>query len=316
MIKVVRKAEVKKWFFWWVVGIVLISLPFIISEFWTLILTEILAYCIFALGYNIVLGYGGMIPFGNAAFYGVGAYVVAILITKTKVSLWIALSMAPLLALLVGLVIGLLTIRFRAFYFAIITLAFGELVYSVIFKWYDLTGGENGIIGIALPEVLSTTTNMYFFVLGITVSCVYVIYRIVDSPFGRTLIAARENPQRAESMGINLNSHRLIAFVTSAFFAGLSGGMHAVIVRGAFPDLTSWVKSGEVLLTVLLGGMHTFFGPIIGVGCLFFVQIILGSLTIYWPTILGVLFILFVLFMPKGVTGYIQKWLTVKVWPT
>jgi branched-chain amino acid transport system permease protein len=287
--------------------LLLVTLPFIIPEFWIHILTDILAYCIFALGYNIILGNGGMIAFGNAGFYGAGAYFIALTLTRTSIPFWTAVVLAPLCSTLLGLIIGFFCIRRRAFYFAILTMAFGQLIWSIIYKWYTLTGGENGITGIPLPSIISTTKNLYFFTLALTSGSVYVIYRIIDSPYGRVLRASRENAQRMEFTGVNLDKHRLIAFAISAFFAGLGGAMHVVITRCAFPDLADWAKSGEVLITCMLGGMHTFFGPVVGVALLFFMNTIVGRFTVYWPSILGVLFILLALFLPEGVMGYIQN---------
>jgi branched-chain amino acid transport system permease protein len=173
-----------------------------------------------------------------------------------------ALVLAPLFSTLLGVIIGVFSVRRRAFYLAMLTMAFGQLIWSVILKWYNLTGGENGITGIPLPNVISTPGNLYLFTLVIMSICTYAIYKITDSPFGRILQAMRENPQRMEFTGVNLEKHKLIAFAISAFFAGLGGTMHATVTRCVFPDLADWAKSGEVMITCMLGGMHTFFGPI------------------------------------------------------
>lgn len=304
MNKVIQKAQIRIWV--WLLAL-LVVLPFVIPKFWTLVIAEILAFAIFALGYNIIMGFGGMVSFGHAGFYGVGAYVVAILLTKTAVPLWAAIAMAPLFASLIGLIVGLLSVGRRAFYFAIITLAFAQLIWSVIFKWYNFTGGENGIINLQLSSYVIKGHNMYFLILAITAASAYAIRRIVDSPFGRVMLAMRENTQRVEFMGVNIYRQRLIAFVISTFFAGLSAAMHVLIIRGAFPDLVSWEKSGEVLIACMLGGMHTFFGPAVGVAMLFSLHTFVGGLTVYWPFILGVIFILVVLFVPRGIVGYLQE---------
>ena len=290
-----------------VLALLLLILPFIMPEFWIYMLTDIMAYCIFALGYNIVLGYGGMMPFGHAGFYGAGAYFLALALIMGRMPFWAALVLAPLFSSLLGAIIGFFSVRRRAFYLAMLTMAFGQLIWSVILKWYNLTGGENGITGIPLPNVISTPTNLYFFTLVIMSGCTYAIYKITDSPFGRTLQAMRENPQRMEFTGVNLEKHKLIAFVISTFFAGLGGTMHAIVTRCVFPDLADWAKSGEVMITCMLGGMHTFFGPVIGVALLFFMHTIVGRFTAYWAWILGVIFILLALFLPEGILGFIQK---------
>jgi branched-chain amino acid transport system permease protein len=308
MMQITQGIQNKKWVFKaTVLTLLLVTLPFFMPEFWIYMLTDIMAYCIFALGYNIVLGYGGMMAFGHAGFYGAGAYFLALALIMAKMPFWAALVLAPLFSSLLGAIIGFFSVRRRAFYLAMLTMAFGQLIWSVILKWYNLTGGENGITGIPLPNVISTPGNLYFFTLVIMSSCTYAIYKITDSPFGRILQAMRENPQRMEFTGVNLEKHKLIAFVISTFFAGLGGTMHAVVTRCVFPDLADWAKSGEVMITCMLGGMHTFFGPIIGVALLFFMHTIVGRFTAYWAWILGVIFILLALFLPEGILGFIKK---------
>lgn len=308
MMQITQGIQNKKWVFKaTILTLLLVALPFFMPEFWIYMLTDIMAYCIFALGYNIVLGYGGMMPFGHAGFYGAGAYFLALALIMGRMPFWAALVLAPLFSSLLGAIIGFFSVRRRAFYLAMLTMAFGQLIWSVILKWYNLTGGENGITGIPLPNVISTPGNLYFFTLVIMVGCTYAIYKITDSPFGRTLQAMRENPQRMEFTGVNLEKHKLIAFVLSTFFAGLGGTMHAIVTRCVFPDLADWAKSGEVMITCMLGGMHTFFGPVIGVALLFFMHTIVGRFTAYWAWILGVIFILLALFLPEGILGFIQK---------
>lgn len=307
MASVSKMIKVEKWGLSAVIVVLLVTLPFILPEYWVYTSTDIMAYCIFALGLNIVLGYGGMIAFGHAGFYGAGAYVLALLLKKTNVPFWAALLLAPLLPTLFGVIIGFFSIRRRAFYFAVITLAFSELIWAIIIKWYTMTGGENGITGISIPSIISTTNSLYLFTLAVTSVCVFTIYRIIDSPFGRTLRAMRENAQRMEFTGVNLDKQRLIAFTISAFFASIGGTMHAIVTRCAFPDLADWPKSGEVVITCMLGGIHTFFGPVVGVALLFFMNSIVGRFTQYWPSVLGLLFILIVFFLPNGVVGYIQE---------
>jgi branched-chain amino acid transport system permease protein len=297
----------KRWF--WVLCLVAITiiLPFILPIFWTRLATEILCFSIFAMSYNIVMGYGGMMSFGHAGFYGGASYLVAILLTKTAIPAMIALVLSCLFGAFLGLVIGFFCVRLRAFYLAILTMAFSQLIWAVIFKWYDMTGGDNGIIGIPIPAFISTIENMYFFTLIITIFCFYIFYRIIHSPFGLTLVALRENTQRIEFVGVNSNRYRLYAFTISTFFSGLAGGMYCLISRGVFPDIASWGKSGEVLLCCVLGGMHNFFGPAVGSILMILLENVIGSYTQRWPIILGILFVLIVFFLPRGVLGYNLK---------
>jgi branched-chain amino acid transport system permease protein len=200
-----------------------------------------------------------------------------------------------------------MSVRLRAFYFAILTLAFGQLIWAIIFKWRSLTGGEDGIIGIPVPAMLSQEVNLYFFILLICVFCVAVLYWIINTPFGRILSAIRENPERTECVGINVDRSRLIAFVVSTFFAGLAGGLYCLLAGGAFPDLVSWGKSGEVLLACVLGGMFTFLGPALGaVGMILLESVVTSFFTERWPLILGAMFILVALGLPQGILGTTQ----------
>jgi branched-chain amino acid transport system permease protein len=282
----------------------MVLLPFILPKFWTRLAMEILCFSIFAMSYNIAMGYGGMMSFGHAGFYGGASYLVAILLTKTAVPTVVALVLGCLFGGLLGLVIGFFCVKLRAFYLAMLTMAFSQLIWAVIFKWYDMTGGDNGIIGIPIPAFISTIDNMYFFTLIITIICFYIFYRIIHSPFGLTLVALRENTQRIEFIGVNSNRYRLYAFTVSAFFSGLAGGVYT---RGVFPDIASWGKSGEVLLCCVLGGMHNFFGPAVGTVLMILLENVIGSYTERWPIILGLLFVLIVFFLPRGVLGYNLK---------
>jgi branched-chain amino acid transport system permease protein len=292
---------------WFGAVVVLITLPFFLSPFWVRIASEIICYSLFAMSFNLVLGYGGMISFGHSGFYGAGAYVTAILLSKTTISLPVALLLAVLFSSFIGLVIGFFSVRLRAFYMAILTLAFGQLVWAVIFKWYTLTGGENGIIGVSLPSIISTPNSLYLFILCVTLAAVYLLHRITDSPFGRILLAMRDDTLRTEFIGINVQKYRLITFVISTFFAGLSGGFFALISGGAFPDLAYWGKSGEVLLSCVLGGMNVFLGPAVGSALIILLDQLVTGFTDRWPMVMGVVFIFVVLFMPQGVTGYIRE---------
>jgi branched-chain amino acid transport system permease protein len=285
----------------------MVLLPFILPKFWTRLAMEILCFSIFAMSYNIAMGYGGMMSFGHAGFYGGASYLVAILLTKTAVPTVVALVLGCLFGGLLGLVIGFFCVKLRAFYLAMLTMAFSQLIWAVIFKWYDMTGGDNGIIGIPIPAFISTIDNMYFFTLIITIICFYIFYRIIHSPFGLTLVALRENTQRIEFIGVNSNRYRLYAFTVSAFFSGLAGGVYTLISRGVFPDIASWGKSGEVLLCCVLGGMHNFFGPAVGTVLMILLENVIGSYTERWPIILGLLFVLIVFFLPRGVLGYNLK---------
>jgi len=292
------------------IGMVIVFLlslaPLIIEGYWLHLLMEILILGLFAVSLNLILGYGGMISFGHAGFYGVGVYISAGLL-KNGIALPFALLTGALTAAVGGLVIGLFCVRLRSFYFAILTLAFGQLIWAIIFKWYTVTGGEDGLIGVPVPAWISSETILYFFLLTVCTACICMIYWKVNTPFGRVLSAIRENSERTESIGINVNRHRLVAFILSTFFAGLAGGLHCLLTRSAFPDLVEWSKSGEVLLTCILGGMYSFVGPLVGSVVMVLLNSLVAAFFIErWPLVLGVIFVMVALFIPQGIVGYLQ----------
>jgi branched-chain amino acid transport system permease protein len=294
--------------FLFIMGFALVALPLFIRGYWLHLVMEILILALFATSLNLVVGYTGMISFGHAGFYGLGLYVVAGMLKGTSLPLPLILILASISGAVAGLIIGFMSVRLRAFYFAILTLAFGQLIWAVIFKWRSLTGGEDGLIGIPIPEILSQEVNLYFFILFTCIFCVGLLYWIINTPFGRVLSAIRENPERTECVGINVDRYRLIAFVVSTFFSGLAGGLYCILSRGAFPDLVAWGKSGEVLLACVLGGMFTFLGPALGaVGMILLDSVVTSFFTERWPLILGAVFILVALGLPQGVLGTIQQ---------
>jgi branched-chain amino acid transport system permease protein len=269
---------------------------------------EILVLSLFAVSLNLVMGYGGMISFGHAGFYGVGLYLTAGLLKNTTLALPFILLLASTAGAFCGVIVGFLSVRLRAFYFAILTLAFGQLIWAIIFKWYSVTGGEDGIIGIPIPPFLSQEIRLYFFLLIVCAACIGLIYWVVNTPFGKVLSSIRENSERTESVGVNVDWHRLIAFVISTFFSALAGGLYCLLSRSAFPDLVEWGKSGEVLLSCVLGGMYSFVGPILGSAMMIFLHSVVTSFfTERWPLILGGIFVFVSLAVPRGVLGTVQE---------
>lgn len=291
-----------------IMGLTLVVLPLFVRGYWLHLAMEILILSLFATSLNLVVGYTGMISFGHAGFYGLGLYIVAGLLKKSSLPLPLILTTAALSGAAAGLIIGFMSVRLRAFYFAILTLAFGQLIWAVIFKWRSLTGGEDGLIGIPIPEMLSKDVNLYFFILLVCIFCIALLYWITNTPFGRMLLAIRENPERTECVGINVDRYRLIAFVVSTFFSGLAGGLYCLLSGGAFPDLVAWGKSGEVLLACVLGGMFMFLGPAVGAAAMILLESVVTSFfTERWPLILGAVFILVALGLPQGILGTAQQ---------
>jgi branched-chain amino acid transport system permease protein len=256
---------------------------------------------------NLVVGHGGLFQFHHAAFYGVGAYTFALILTKTSLPLWVAFVAGPLVSAAAGLVIGSLCVRLINLYFGMLQIALGSLIWAIAFRWYGLTGGDDGIHGIELPEMISSTSSSYYFILIIMTGCVILLYLILKSPFGTTLRAIRDNAERCEAVGINVKAHKILAIVIAAFFAGVAGVLFVVVERSVFPDLLFWVLSLEIFIMCLLGGWFTFAGPILGAAIIVSLRTFVGIYTEYWTLILGVILILLIFFLPEGVMGFLQE---------
>ncbi len=296
-------------------GIVLAALPFMLekglSPYYLYLAIKINVWALFAMSFNLVLGYAGMMSFGHAAFYGAGAYACALLLVKTSCPMPLAFLAAPVFAGLVGLVIGYFSVKIRGiFYFAVLTLSLAQLLYILAYKWRSFTHGDDGIQGVPVPSWIATDVtyvNYYFFTLIISLICVYVLWRIVNSPFGLMLRALRENPQRSAFIGMNVQRYRLSAFVISAFFSGVAGALFVLLESSVSPDIMFWSNSGEVILMGLLGGMHIFFGPAWGAAIMVLLNSFITLYTGYWGFFLGVTLIMIVLFFPQGVAGLIHE---------
>lgn len=287
-------------------------LPLMASEASVILITEIFTLSLFAVSINLLLGYTGMIAFGHGAFFGAGAYSCALLLKKVGLQFGITLIFSPLITALLGLVIGYFCVRLVRLQFAMLTLAFGQIVWAIIFKWYSLTGGDDGIIDIPFPTFLSITNNCYYFILLLVAFALLVLWAIVNSPFGWTLEAIRENTHRVYFIGINARHYQLIAFILSTFFAGLSGALFVIISRNAFPEYAFWTKGGEGIIMVVLGGMFSFLGPIIGAFVLTFLHTFILRQTEYWAFILGAVLLIIMLFTPQGIEGIIVRRFTLK----
>jgi len=301
------------WLGWVVLGIALLALPFILekgfSPYYLFLVIKVLIWALFAASFNLVLGYGGMMSLGHAAFFGIGAYTCSLLLVKTSCPVVLAMLAGPLAAALAGMVAAFFSVRVQgAFYFATITIAFSQLAYTVAFKWRSLTFGDDGIQGIPVPALISTEAsyiNMYFFALAVTVVCIYIVWRIVKSPYGLLLRALKEDSVRATFIGMRGDRYRFIAFTISALFAGVAGVLYAFLETSVAPDVLSWTSSGEVILMSVLGGMNLFLGPAVGAAIMILLSSFVTSYMTYWLFTMGTILILIVLFCPKGVGGFL-----------
>ncbi len=281
--------------------------PVFASRFEVRLGTELMFLALWAMSLNLILGNLGMISFGHAAYFGLGAYTVALIMQKTDIPFAAAFIAAPFVAGIGAMVVGFFCIRLRhPIYFALLTLAFAQLLFTIAFQWYGFTGGDNGVVGFGrdVPESLRLDpTNLYYFTAGIVIISMLALWVIARSPFGLMLKAIRENPERAEAIGIPVQRMRWTAFVIAGFFAGISGALFATFQRAVFPDAMHWLKSGEVLIMVLLGGMGWFLGPVVGAATFFILRHEISGHTEYWQLFLGILLLAAVLFFREGVAG-------------
>jgi len=290
-----------------IIFLVLLILPSFIPRFYTYILALIFVTSLLAMSLNVVVGHGGLFQFHHGVFYGVGAYTVALMLKKTSLPMWTGFIAGPIVAAIIGLIIGWLCVRLTRLYFAMLQISLGSLIWVIVFRWYTFTGGDDGIPGIPMPPLLSALKNSYYFVLIIVVICLILMYMILKSPFGNTLQAIRDNPQRCEAIGINVRRHQLIAIVIATFFAGVAGVLFVALERSVFADLLFWTLSLEIFIMCLLGGWFTFAGPILGAAIIVALRTFVGIFTEYWTLILGVVLILIIFFLPEGIVGYFQE---------
>ena len=289
-----------------------IIFPFIVP--YKALATQIIIWGLFALGFNICLGYTGMLSFGHAAYFGVGAYTTGVVLIRLWTNIWFGLFAALVMGGILALVLGFLCIKRKGIYFAMLTLAFAQLVYFVAFQWVDLTGGDNGLRNIpAVPLNLFgysiniySPLNFYFFVLFFVFLSLLAINLILQSPFGHVLQAVRENDQRARSCGYETTNVRWLAFVISGAISGLAGGLYALYLHFVGIETLYYSTSGQIIMMTLLGGMGSFIGPFIGAGVFLYLEDVLGNITQSWMIFLGVIFVLCVLFFPAGIWGTIR----------
>jgi branched-chain amino acid transport system permease protein len=292
---------------------ILVALPFLTSSRVTLdFVIRLAAFGIFATSLNILVGYGGMVSFGHAMFFGSGAYTYGLLMQKTGASIPVAMLGAVVFCAVLGLVIGAICVRLKEIYFSFLTLAFQMLVHSVIVTWTALTGGDQGLTG-GIPRTpfwginLGNTTQLYWFACVVGVVCLLLMRYILQSPYGYTLRMVRDNADRARFLGIDVWRVKLYAFILSASFAGIGGVIMAMFVSGAFPEFTYWTMSGEAVFMIMMGGLHAFIGPVVGAGLLLLFNDIISRTTEYHGLALGIIVLIFALGFKRGITDFVVQ---------
>lgn len=284
----------------------LAAFPLFAGNFMVVLVTDVIIFCLFAASLHFIVGLGGLVSFGHAAFYGGGAYVVALLVTYTNVPSEISFLAAPVGAALLATVVGAICLRLSGVYFAMLTLAFSQLLWALVFQWGELTGGDDGLIGIWPPDWVGTRQAVFYAVLVTTVIALGFLRRFAFSPFGYSLRAARDNPIQAEAMGINVKAIQLLAFVLAGAMAGLAGALFVFAKGSVFPTEMDLARSFDALIAVLLGGIKTISGGIVG-GAAFKGLEDFSVRFDYWRLQLGLLIIAVVIAAPEGILGTIRR---------
>ena len=288
---------------WMVSGVALAALGLLLPPFWLFVAVEAVVFALYAASFNVLLGYGGMLSFGHAAFFGVGAYAVALLMNRAALALAVTLVLAPLAAALVAAVIGYFCVRLTGIYFAMLSFAFQMLLYTVALKAAWLTGGDDGITGLRTAGLLADPRRWYFFVVALVALALLGLHRVVASPFGYALRALRANAVRAQYVGVNVRAHQWAAFVVTGAFAGLAGGLFALSTGSVFPNSLNWTASATPIVMTVLGGIRTFGGPIVGAGMYVLLETVITGYTEYWPLVMGTIIVCLVVLLPDGLVS-------------
>ena len=291
----------------------LVLLSHALSPYWVGLVTEALIWALFAMSLDILMGYAGLPSLGHGAFYGVGAYVAAVHFLRVGPDLWSSLAFGVVAAALLSVVFGFLALRTTGVYFLMITLALAQVVWGVAYSWRSVTNGDDGLRGIKRegltvgPLDLGVTGDYFLFVLGVFVVAAAILLVVVRSPFGYTLQGIRESSDRMDALGYHVWRFKMIAFVVAGAFAGLAGVLFAFNKSHVSPEVMSVVPSAEVMLMVIFGGAGTLFGPIIGAFAIVFLSYWVSDLTERWNLILGIIYVLVVVFAPDGITGVLER---------
>lgn len=288
--------------------VLLVALPWLSDAYGLSVATEILIWTLFAASLHLLIGVGGMLSFGHAAYFGLGAYGAALAVKLLGWPMEAAFWAGPALALAGAGVFGWFCVRRSGVYMAMLTLAFAQVVWGVAFQWYEVTGGDNGLLGLWPSAWASEPAVFYGVVLGIVALALAAIRRIVFAPFGATLRAVRDSARRAESIGVPVTVHRWLAFTLAGTLAGLAGGLHAFFKGSVFPDVASVEVSVDGLLMVLLGGINSLIGPVLGASVFQALRIELTALTDLWKMALGLFIIALVVLFPQGLAGVSRLW--------
>ena len=291
----------------------LVIAPPLLPTYLVTAVTEILILGLFAMSLDLLVGYTGLDSFGHAAAYGLGAYTTALTLLHTAVPLPLALLLGAAVTAVVAVPMAWLSTRTTGVSFAMLTLAFAQLLYAIAYKWQRVTGGSDGLAGVArTPGPFGITwfgsrLGFYYLVAACVIGAFLFCRAFVRSPVGTTLLAIKENERKAAALGYNPRAYKILVFVVAAFFGGLAGALYAPFAGFASPDLFFWLLSGQVLIMVIIGGAGTLGGPLVGAAFFYLLEHWLSGITNSWALFLGLIFIAFVLFVPQGIWGLARR---------
>jgi len=300
------------------VCLLLLSMPFWMGAIggYTELATRIVVMGLAAMSLNFLLGFTGVLSFGHAAYFGLGAYGAAMAIKYLGAATIPAMALGVVVASLAAMAIGALIVRRRGVYFAMVTIAFGQVFYFLAFRWNSVTGGDDGLtgwhrlpinFGFATLDIFGNDKAFYYFALAVFAVCVAAMAKLIDSPFGRSLTAVRENERRARFLGVPVEFHIWLSFVISCFFVSVAGTLYALLNNFTDPRALRFDLSGNFVIMAVLGGMRTFWGPLIGAAVFVALQDYVSSRTENWMSVIGLVFVLVVRFFPRGILGMLHS---------
>jgi branched-chain amino acid transport system permease protein len=286
--------------------ILILLMPLFVDTFQLVLMTEIAIFALAAMSVYFLFGPGGMVSFGHAAYFGGGAYAAALLVHYVQTPMELALLLAPLLTGLLAVIIGWFCVRLAGVYFAMLTLAFAQICWSIVFQWGEFTGGDDGILSIWPSQWADDKIVFYYLTMVLCAGGILSLRYVIFTPFGYTMRACRDSSLRVDSIGINLRRHQWLAFIVAGIFTGLAGGIYVFSKGSVFPDEMAIPRSFDFLYMVLLGGVETLFGPVVGSAAFTWLHDKISRID-FWQLILGLIFIVLVVAFPQGIAGSIHN---------
>jgi branched-chain amino acid transport system permease protein len=301
-----------------IIWILMLTAPLWLPLFggYTALAGRVLVFALAAMSFNMLLGFTGVMSFGHAAYFGLGAYGCGLFLKYVTASTPLAMIAGTLLGGIAGTLFGLLLVRRRGVYFAMVTIAFGQVCFYIAYKWDDFTGGYDGLRGFTRApldfwlfkiDIQNNSTAFYFFIVAVFGVAAVLQALILRSPFGRTLLAIRENERRARFLGIPIERHIWLSFSISCFFTALAGSLYALLNNFADPLGLNYIMSGNIVMITVMGGMRSFWGPLVGAVLFVMLQDYVSSMTTNWMFFVGLTFVSVVLFFPRGLMGMFQR---------